>query len=431
MFFLFLNTFSPDLKNRPVVESEVQRAADSPSVKPSEVKEESIPSIQTETFIQQEEPCEEEPEKALCVSDFAIETFEVETQGEEVKVEIPLVASTPASIDLFTENGEQSVLNQQVYTSDFEKEEAEIINPETELTSSDSAFIEERNIKGILEDSPSEAEDFFSAITQSMIEAVAEVDKHETVSEIVPSTCVVALVPGISTGDEQSVSTKGISAKSNMDEKEENELNTKGTRMNLQIRIEKAEKNDDKMVAEKLEKIVAAMKEKPAENSVTKACPNKGVVQANKSDETSKISMLPASNASSSKSSIKAGMVSSLKAKATASKSENQKSFLKSVLRDQINAEKKLSAKELGLLKPTSARSGLAENSSKLKPTQSSVTRGGSGRISALQGKDSKLDYRDITKQSQETEAKPSVMKRDDSNNKVRRVGRMFRESLK
>nr|XP_058935720.1 zinc finger protein 638 isoform X6 [Kogia breviceps] len=408
---------SPDLKNRPVDESEVQRAADSPSVKLSEVEEESIPSIQTETFIQQEEPCEEEPEKALCVSDFAIETFEVETQGEEVKVEIPLVASTTsASIDLFTENGEQSVLNQQVYTSDFEKEEAEIINPETELSSSDSAFIEERNIKGILEDSPSEAEDFFSAITQSMIEAVAEVDKHETVSEIVPSTCVVALVPGISTGDEQAVSTKGISAKSNMDEKEENELNTKETRMDLQIRIEKAEKNDDKMVAEKLEKIVAAMKEKPAENSVTKACPNKGVVQANKSDETSKISMLPASYASSSKSSIKAGMVSSLKAKATASKSENQKSFLKSVLRDQINAEKKLSAKELGLFKPTSARSGLAENSSKLKPTQSSVTRGGSGRISALQGKDSKLDYRDITKQSQETEAKPTVMKRDDSN---------------
>lgn len=419
------------MKNRPVDESEVQRAADSPSVKPSEVEEESIPSFQIEAFIQQEEPCEEEPEKALCVSDFAIETFEVETQGEEVKVEIPLVASTPASIDLFTENGEQSVLNQQVYTSDFEKEEAEIINPETELSSSDSAFIEERNIKGILEDSPSEAEDFFSKITQSMIEAVAEVDKHETVSEIVPSTCVVALVPGISTGDEQAVSTKGISAKSNMDEKEENELSTKEARMDLQIRIEKAEKNDDKMVAEKLEKIVAAMKEKPAENSVTKACPNKGVVQANKSDETSKISMLPASNASSSKSSIKAGMVSSLKAKATASKSENQKSFLKSVLRDQINAEKKLSAKELGLLKPTSARSGLAENSSKLKPTQSSVTRGGSGRISVLQGKDSKLDYRDVTKQSQETEAKPSAMKRDDSNNKVRRVGRMFRESMK
>ncbi|XP_057597157.1 zinc finger protein 638 isoform X4 [Hippopotamus amphibius kiboko] len=404
---------SPDLKNSPVDESEVQTAADSPSVKPSEIEEESVPNIQTETFIQQEETCEEEPGKALCVSDFAIETFEVETQGEQVKVEIPLVASTPSSIDLFTENVEESVLNQQVYTSDFEKEETEIINPETGLSSSDSAFIEERNIKGILEDSPSEAEDFFSAITQSMIEAVAEVDKHETVSEIVPSTCVVALVPGISTGDEQAVSTKGISEKSNMDEKEENELNTKETRMDLQIGMEKAEKNDDKMVAEKLEKIVAAMKEKPAENSVTKACPNKGVVQANKPDETSK------SNASSSKSSIKAGMVSSPKAKATASKSENQKSFLKSVLRDQINAEKKLSAKELGLFKPTSARSSLAENSSKLKPTQSGVTRGGSGRISALQGKDSKVDYRDITKQSQETEAKPSIMKRDDSNNKT------------
>ncbi|XP_058406968.1 zinc finger protein 638 isoform X6 [Diceros bicornis minor] len=410
---------SPDLKNSPVDESELQTAAGSPSVKPSEVEEETIPNIQTETSVQQEEPCEEEPEKALCDSDFAIETLEVETQGEEVKVEIPLVASTPACIELFTENLEESVLNQQMYTSDFEKEEAEIINPETELSMSDSTFIEERNIKGILEESPSEAEDFFSGITESMIEAVAEVDKHETVLEIVPSTCVVALVPGISTGDEKAVSKKGISEKSNMDENEDNEFNTKETRMDLQIGTEKAEKNDARLVAEKLEKIVAAMKEKPAENAVTKAYPNKGVGQASKPDETSKTSMLAASNAPSSKSSIKAGIVSSPKVKATASKSENQKSFLKSVLRDQINAEKKLSAKELGLLKPTSARSGLAESSSKFKPTQSGVPRGGSGRISALQGKDSKLDYRDITKQSQETEARSSIMKRDDSNNKT------------
>ncbi|KAF3826687.1 hypothetical protein GH733_009212, partial [Mirounga leonina] len=409
---------SPDLKNSPVDESEVQTAADSLSLKPSEVEEETVPKVETETSVQQEEPYEEEPEKALCDSDFAIETLEVETQGEEVKVEIPLVASTPISIELFTENVEECVLNQQVYTSDFEKEEAEIINPETELSTSDTPFIEERNIKGILEESPSEAEDFFSGITQSMIEAVAEVDKHETVSEIVPSTCVVALIPGISTGDEKAVSKKGISGKSNMDEKEENEFNSKETRMDLHIGTEKAEKNDARMVAEKLEKIMAAMKEKPAENAVAKAYPSKGMGQANKPDETGKTSMLAVSNTSSTKSSIKAGMVSSPKAKVTASKSENQKSFLKSVLRDQINAEKKLSAKESGLLKPTSARSGLAE-SNKLKPTQSGVTRGGSGRISALQGKDSELDYNFITKQSQETEARPSVMKRHDSNNKA------------
>lgn len=99
-----------------------------------------------------------------------------------------------------------------MYTSDFEKEETDVINPETELSTSDNTFIEEKNIKGILEDSTSEA-DFFSGITQSVIEAVAEVDKQETVSEIVPSTCVVALVPGISTGDEQAVSIKGISEK--------------------------------------------------------------------------------------------------------------------------------------------------------------------------------------------------------------------------
>uniref|UniRef100_A0A8C6ENV9 Zinc finger protein 638 n=1 Tax=Marmota marmota marmota TaxID=9994 RepID=A0A8C6ENV9_MARMA len=411
------STFSPDLKNSPVDESEVQTAADSPSVKPSEVEEETTSNIQTETSIQQEEPCEEEPEKALCDSDFAIETLEIETQGEEVNIEIPLVATTPASIELFVENIEESALNQQVCTTDFEKEEAEIMNPETELPISDSVLIEERSIKGILEDSPSEAEDFFSGITQSMVEAVAEVDTHETVSEIVPSACVTTVAPGICTGDEKIVNKKSISEKSDMDEKEDNEINTKETRMDLQIGTEKTEKNEAKMVAEKLEKIMVAMKEKPAENIVIKACPNKELGQTNKPDETGKTSMLAVSNVSGNKSNIKAAMVSSPKAKAPASKTENQKSFLKSVLRDQVNVEKKLSAKELGLLKST--RSDLAEGSSKFKPTQSGITRESSGKISVLQGKDSKLDYKDITKQSQETEARPSIMKRDDSNNKA------------
>ncbi|KAM6179350.1 zinc finger protein 638 isoform 2-T2 [Erethizon dorsatum] len=405
---------SPGLKNNPVDESEVQTAADSPSVKPSKVEEETTPIIHTETLVQQEEPCEEEPEKVLCNSDFGIETLEVEAQGEEVNIELPLVASTPASIELFTENIEESALNQQVYTSDFEKEEAEVMNPETELSSSISAFVEERNIKGILEEPPSEAEEFFSGITQSVVEAVAEVDKHETVSEIVPSACVVTVIPG-DTGDEKAVSKKDISDKSNMDEKEENEFNIKETRMDLQIGTEKTEKNEARMIAEKLEKIMAAVREKPAE-SVIKAYPSKGVGQTNKPDEAGKTSMLAGSNVCSSKSSIKATVVPS-KAKATASKTESQKSFLKSVPRDQINAEKKLSTKEFGLLK--SARAGLAESSSKFKPTQSGVTRGGSGKISALQGKDSKLDYKDIMKQSQETEARPSIMKRDDSNNKA------------
>ncbi|XP_027628770.1 zinc finger protein 638 [Tupaia chinensis] len=410
---------SPDLKNSPVGESEVQTAADSPSVKPNEIEEETTLNIQTETLVQQEEPCEEESEKALCDSDFAIETLEIETQGEEIKVDIPLEAATPASIELFTENVEESALIQPVYTGDFEKEEAEIINPEIELSTSDSALIEERDIKGILEESPSDAEDFFSRITQSMVEAVADMDKHETVSEIMPPVCVLTLVPGNSTGDERAVNKKAISEKTNMEEKEENEFDVKETSMHLEIETEKVEKNEAGMVAEKVEKIMAIVKEKPAENTVIEeAYPNKGLDQANKPDETSKTSMLAVSNVSSSKAGIKAAVVSS-KAKAIASKTENQKSFLKSVLRDQINAEKKLSAKEFGLLKPASARSGVAESSSKFKPTQGGVTRGGSGRISALQGKDSKLDYRDITKQSQETEARPSIMKREDSNNKT------------
>ncbi|XP_042636773.1 zinc finger protein 638 [Orycteropus afer afer] len=408
---------SPDLKNSPVDESEVQTAAGSPSVKPSEVEEEPTPSIQAEPSVQLEEPGEEQLEKTLCDSDFAIATLEVETQGEE-KVDNPLVVSAPGSIELFPENVEESALNQQVITTDFEKEEAEIVNPETELSTSDSTFVEERNIKGILEEAPSEA-DFFSGITESMEEDVVEVDKHETVSEMVPSAYVMALVPGVSIGDENAMRKKGISEKNNIVEKK-NEFNTKETTVDLQVGTEKTEKSEAGMVAEKLEKIVAVMKEKPAENIVTKAYPHK-VGQANKPDEVNKTSMLTTLNVSSSKSPIKAAIVSSPKVKATSSKTENQKSFLKSVLRDQINAEKKLSAKESSLLKPTSAGSGLAESSSKSKLTQSGVARGGSGRIwiSAPQSKDSKLDYRDITKQSQETEARSSIMKRDDSNNKT------------
>lgn len=410
------STFSPDLKNSPVDESEVQTAADSPSVKPSEVEEETTCNIETETSVQQETLGKEEPKQALYESDFAIETLELEAQGAEVSIEIPLVASTPANTELFSENIEESALNQQMYTSDFVKEETEVTNPETELSVSDSVFVEERNIKGILEDSPSEA-DLFSGIAQPMVETIAEVDKQETVSEVLPSACVVTQVPGSYIDDENVVSKKDTSEKGSVDDKEENEFNTEETRMDLQVNTEKVEKNEADTFVEKLEKIIAAIREKPIESAVIKADPDTGVGQSSKPDETGKTSVLTVSNVCSSKTSIKAAVVSSPKAKSTTSKTESQKHFPKPVLRDQINAEKKVSAKEFGLLKNT--RSDLAESSSKSKSTQSGVNRGCSGRISALQFKDSKLDYKDITKQSQETETKPPIMKRDDSNNKA------------
>ncbi|KAL1768272.1 zinc finger protein 638 isoform X1 [Sigmodon hispidus] len=401
--------FFPDLKNSPVDESEVQTAADSPSVKPSEVEEETTCNIETETAVQQENLGKEEPKQALYESDFAIETLELEAQDAEVSIEIPLVASTPASNELFSKNIKESALNQQVYASDFVKEGAEVTNPETELSVSESPFIEERNIKGILEDSPSEA-DLFSGIAQPMV----EVDKQETVSEVLPSACVVTQMPASNFEDEKVVSKKDTSEKVSLDDKEEN---TKETTMDLQVKAEKAEKNEADTFVEKLEKIIAAIREKPIESGVIKTDPNKGMGQSSKPDETGKASLLAVSNVCSSKTSIKAAVMSSPKGKGTTSKTESQKNFPKPVLRDQINAEKKVSAKEFGLLKNT--RSDLAESSSKSKCTQSGVNRGCSGRISALQCKDSKLDYKDITKQSQETETKPPIMKRDDSNNKA------------
>ncbi|XP_057629845.1 zinc finger protein 638 isoform X6 [Chionomys nivalis] len=407
------STFSPDLKNSPVDESEVQTAADSPSVKPSEIEEETTCNIETETSVQQEELGKEEPKQALYESDFAIETLDLEAQGAEVSIEIPLVASTPAKTELFSENMEESALNQQMHTSDFVKEETEVTNSETELSISDSV-LEEKKIKGILEDSPSEADKSFSGIARPTVEAIAEVGKHETVSEVLPSACVVTQEPESYIEDEKVVSKKDTSEKISMDDKEENEFNTKETRMDLQVETEKTEKNEADTFVEKLEKIIAAIREKPVESAVIKADQNKGVGESSNPDETGKTSVPTVSNVCNSKTSIKAAVVSSTKAKNTTSKTESQKIFPKPVLRDQIIAEKKVSAKEFGLLKNT--RSDLTESNSKSKPTQSGVSR---GRIAALQCKDSKLDYKDIAKQSQETETKPPSMKRDDSNNKA------------
>lgn len=397
---------SPDLINSD--EGEVQTATDRTGVKPSEVEEETITNIQTETCAPEEEPSEEKPGKALCDSVFKIEPLEIETR-EEIKVEIPQVVSTPASIELLSENIDESVLNQQVYTSDFHTEEAEIINPEAELSTPENSFIEDSDIKLILEESPAEAKDFFFGITPSMMEA-----EPETTSELIPSTWVTSLVPGISTENEKAMSKKEIWGKSNVDDKD-----IKETRMDLPVVTENTGKNDANLFAEKLQKIMAAMKEKAAETIVNKVCPNKGAGLVNKPDETGKTSMFPTSDVSSSKTTIKTRMVASPKVKATASKSVNQKSFLRSVLRDQILAEKKLSAKETGLLKPTSAKSGFPECSSKFQPPQSAFPRGDSGKISAFQCKDSKLDFRNITKQSQETQVRPLFMKWEDSSKKA------------
>ncbi|KAM6221184.1 zinc finger protein 638 [Rhynchocyon petersi] len=398
---------SPDLKNSPVDENEVQTSADSPSVRTNEVEEETATSIEAEPSVHLEETCEEEQlEKALCGSDFTIEALDAEPQEDEIKMEIPLVVSSaPGSIELFPENEEASAFSQQEYSTDFEKEEAEIVNPASEFSASDGLFIEEGNIKEILQESPCEAEDFFG-ITQSMVDVVAEVDGHETVSEVVPSASVMAIVPGIPAEEENPASRKGIPDKTGIEEKEESEFITKESTVGLQSGTEKAEENEAGVVAEKLEKRVDVIREKPAENPMTKAYPSKGTGHGSRPDEPSK-SIVP--TVSSSKSPIKAATGSSPKVKATTSKSETQKSFLKSVLRDQIIAEKKLTAKELSLNKPLSAGSGLSESSSKFRLQSQSGGRGGSGRISALQGRESKLDHRDSKHSRDDSSSKTSI----------------------
>uniref|UniRef100_A0A8C2V4I1 Zinc finger protein 638 n=1 Tax=Chinchilla lanigera TaxID=34839 RepID=A0A8C2V4I1_CHILA len=83
------STFSPGLKNNPVDESEVQTAAGSPSVKPSKVEEETTPSIQTETLVQQEESFDEESELKDLEPDRKRKKIEDSSSGKSVTPDVP------------------------------------------------------------------------------------------------------------------------------------------------------------------------------------------------------------------------------------------------------------------------------------------------------------------------------------------------------
>ncbi|XP_075004426.1 zinc finger protein 638 isoform X4 [Calonectris borealis] len=83
--------------------------------------------------------------------------------------------------------------------------------------------------------------------------------------------------------------------------------------------------------------------------------------------------------------------------------------------------EKKIASKEEGHPQPGSSRSSPGDGSGKCKVSRSSVVdgKGGNGRNSSQQEKDSRVESRASSKQSQEGESRSSSMKKDNSSNKA------------
>ncbi|XP_065453388.1 zinc finger protein 638 isoform X9 [Chrysemys picta bellii] len=110
-------------------------------------------------------------------------------------------------------------------------------------------------------------------------------------------------------------------------------------------------------------------------------------------------------------------------------KTEEQKASSKPETRSRSATEKKLSSKEVGQPRATGSRSSLPDSITKSKLDISPVVvKGGSGRSSSQQDKDSRVESRGSSKQSQERESRSSSMKKDDNSNKVP-AGRISKNS--
>nr|XP_047901609.1 zinc finger protein 638 [Anser cygnoides] len=102
-------------------------------------------------------------------------------------------------------------------------------------------------------------------------------------------------------------------------------------------------------------------------------------------------------------------------------KGEEQKAASKPEPRGQVVAEKKTAPKEVGPPRAASSRASLGDGSGKPKVSRSSVVggKGGTGRNSSQQEKDSRVESRASSKQSQEGESRSSSTKKDNSSNKA------------
>ncbi|XP_076191730.1 zinc finger protein 638 isoform X3 [Aptenodytes patagonicus] len=170
------------------------------------------------------------------------------------------------------------------------------------------------------------------------------------------------------------------------------------------------------------------------EGSLIKAHQNKGTGPA-KPDEPCKAVMLNSSLSVKESSSVGKTILKAVVSLPDISKSRvpvrrnepslckggEQKAPSKPETRSQAAVVKKIASKEEGHPRPGSSRSSLGDGSGKCKMSRSSVVdgKGGNGRNSSQQEKDSRVESRASSKQSQEGESRSSSMKKDNSSNKA------------
>ncbi|XP_067389647.1 zinc finger protein 638 isoform X2 [Emydura macquarii macquarii] len=475
-----------DLKKNPEGSGVVQTAAANPPVEPSVAKEEIISnSVKAETSTVQIEASEMELERT--VRDSATKPSEVETSKGQSEVAVTGSAAKPADDELSKVKSEEILLP----PSDLQEEEVVKDNSETELLESAITTVAEKETKvkpeeisvpasGSLEDL-SHVGKLEDVQSDSAVKSVT-LETAEAVSEAVPPDFAAASLEMLSAGDMQ-LSNK-------LDTPEKNAVtDTVETKFEIPVAcvgvsLEKkpaktvakvgtaSEKKLEKPVVKigtamekKLEKPVASIgtdiekkHEKPVasvgidlenteknERTLTKAHQNKGPGQV-KIDETTKASTSAAAfvpikePTSVSKTILKAvvsipdiskSKVMMWRNETSLTKTEEQKASSKPETRSRSATEKKLSSKEVGQPRAIGSRSSLPDSSTKSKLDISSVVvvvKGGSGRSSSQQDKDSRVESRGSSKQSQERESRSSSMKKDDNSNKVP-AGRISRNS--
>ncbi|XP_043368783.1 zinc finger protein 638 isoform X2 [Dermochelys coriacea] len=481
---------SSDLKKNPEGSGVVQTAAANPPVEPSVAKEEIISSsVKAETSTVQIEASELEPERT--VRDSATKPSEVETSKGESEVAVTGSATKPADDELSKVKSEEILLppfnlqKEEVVKDNSETELLESaittvtegetkVKPE-ELPVPASGSSEELSSVGKLEDVQSD-----SAVKPTTMETA------EAVSEVVPPDSAAASVEMLSAEDIQSSNTLDTPVKNAVTDTVETKLEIPVA--NVVVSIEKKpeklvakvgpalEKKLEKSVAKigtamekKLEKPVASIgtdtekkPEKPLasvgtdienteekvlneknERTLIKAHQNKGPGQV-KIDEISKASTSAAAfvsikePTSVSKTILKAvvsipdiskSRVMMRRNETSLTKIEEQKVSSKPETRSRSATEKKLPSKEVGQPRATGSRSSLPDSITKSKLDISPVVvKGGSGRSSSQQDKDSRVDSRGSSKQFQERESRSSSMKKDDNGNKVP-AGRISRNT--
>ncbi|XP_014822297.1 PREDICTED: zinc finger protein 638 isoform X2 [Calidris pugnax] len=470
---------SSGLKKYPEGSGMVQTAAANPPIEPSVAKKGpvSISNVKDEMSAVQIEPSESHLERAVRESAPRL----AETSVEKADVGVEATVASIKSAD--TESSEVKSEKMLLPPSSVEKEEAVKDNTQPELLESASEKeIKAEELFGPATEPPEELSNVGKAedVPSDCAVKLAAGELTGAIPEAVPPASDAASVEMVSSFVTQANNKLGAPEKNPVSDAVKIEHEMPITRITEKKHVLKtgaatekkldvtgadtemkpeesapkagraAEENPEKLLVKtgaetekKLEKFVAkagAAVENAAnavtenEGSLIKAHQNKGTGPA-KTGETCKAVTLSSSLSVKESSSVGKTILKAMVSLPDVSKSRvpvqrnepslckggEQKTPSKLESRGQAMGEKKIAPKEECHPQLDSSQSSLGDGSGKCKVSRSSVVdgKGGNGRNSSQQEKDSRVESRASSKQSQEGESRSSSMKKDNSSNKA------------